>query len=121
MPSVFQRDLSDVLIWATWGSSILFAIVYHLMLPKWWWRSPMGRNIMGFDLSLAGVLTPGVIALMTGVNRFDNQWIEWTQLTIFVAVPLLTLNRIRLLFKVQKDTNDTNDTNGVDKVPTKEE
>lgn len=103
--------------WVNVGGSILacaacafFALTYHLRAR--WWRSEMGRNLMGF----AGVV--GALCLYTVLVSL---WPDGCLATILrgvrtalaLAITGLMVQRTRLLLQAQRDHRSKHDRTGV--------
>ena len=65
------------------------------------WRSTqMGRHVMWFMLALALTYDLGVVRIFFG----DSDWFSLLRLVVFIALPVVTTQRLWLLIKAQRDT-----------------
>lgn len=94
--------VADAAVWATWGTSLLFAVMYTLKAP--WWQSPIGWNLFGFDLCVFLLLLPSVIGLGLDVNVDDAFW-QWFADASLTAIVLFVLHRVYLLLRAQEGWN----------------
>lgn len=103
------RDL-DASQWANVsGSALVFlasataAIMYHVRAP--WWRSPIGRHIMGVTVSV------GLLGLYTVILTFwpggDLAWIlRYIRSGLLVILAVMMIQRTKLIAESQSNHGD---------------
>jgi hypothetical protein len=87
--------IGDVLLIVSAVLATGFIGVYHWSAV--WWRSSDGRHVMGFMAVLAALLDLGVVRIVIGAPA----WFLWLRLVVFVAVPVLLAQRLRILVRAQ--------------------
>lgn len=81
-----------------------FVIVYHVKAP--WWRSGVGRNLVGFAAAVGALCLYTVLATFLQDDECALMALRSFRSLVLLAVAGLMVQRTRLLLKAQRESRD---------------
>jgi hypothetical protein len=93
------RAIGTVLVWVSTVEAVGFVVLYHMVAP--WWRTSVGRSVMGLLSVIA------VILLLSGIRMAlggDTLVFAWIRLVVFAGLPVVIAQRTLLLIRLQLHT-----------------
>lgn len=81
-----------------------FVIVYHVKAP--WWRSGVGRNLVGFAAAVGALCLYTVLATFLQDDECALMALRSFRTLVLLSVTVLMVQRTRLLLRVQRESRD---------------
>jgi hypothetical protein len=82
----------------------VFVVVYHVRAP--WWRSEVGRNLVGFAAAVGALCLYTVLGTIWQDDRCALMALRGFRDLVLAAVIGLMVQRTRLLVKAQRESHD---------------
>jgi hypothetical protein len=81
-----------------------FVVVYHVKAP--WWRSEVGRNLVGFAAAVGALCLYTVLATFLQGDECALTALRSFRTLVLLAVVGLMVQRTRLLLRAQRESRD---------------
>jgi hypothetical protein len=96
----FLRDAAPVVIQAAFWSALAFIALYSAIAP--WFRYPIGRALVALDSAIMLATLPTVLGLYFGAGLVSGAFFQWLTVCAFGAIPVVTVWRMAIVWKIQR-------------------
>jgi hypothetical protein len=96
----FLHLASECVVQAAFWSALGFIAWYTLLAS--WWKYSIGRALVALDSAIMLATLPTVLGLLFGAHLVAGEFFQWLTVCAFGAIPLVTVWRGVIVWRIQR-------------------